>query len=61
MVFRSKDKRVSIEIRQQDRWQIGWALFIDGQYKKTRIIPRNNTAVVQNFGYTISDFDFIGV
>jgi hypothetical protein len=61
MIFRSKDKRISIEIRQQDRWDIGWALFIDGKYKKTKIIPRKNTAVVKSFGYNISDFDFIGV
>ncbi len=61
MIYRSKDKGISIEVRQQDRWNIGWALFIDGQYKKTRIIPRKNTAVVQNFGYHKDDFEFIGV
>jgi len=56
MTYTSNDKQVTIEIRQQNARQIAWALFVNGSYKGTKVLPRNNTAVVQNFGYEAAYF-----
>ena len=56
MIYTNNTNTVKIEVRQQNARQIAWALFVNGQYQKTKILPRNNTAVVQNFGFDAVDF-----
>jgi hypothetical protein len=56
MIYTNKTNTITIEVRQQNARQIAWALFVNGQYQKTKILPRNNTAVVQNFGFLANDF-----
>lgn len=57
MRYIHKNLSVSIEIRQQNTHKIAWALFVDGKYQKTKVLPRNNTAIPQNFGYSLADFE----
>lgn len=56
MIYTNKTNTITIEVRQQNARQIAWSLFVNGQYQKTKILPRNNTAVVQNFGFLANDF-----
>ena len=56
MIYANKTNTITIEVRQQNARQIAWSLFVNGQYQKTKILPRNNTAVVQNFGFLANDF-----
>lgn len=52
----SNDQKVEISIRQRGFNKTAWALFVDGSYKYSKVLPSNNTAVVQNFGYNAQDF-----
>ena len=56
MTHTSTNGQVVITIRQQYRGKTAWALHVAGQYKGTKVLPSNNTAVVQNFGYLAADF-----
>jgi hypothetical protein len=56
MTYTSKDNKVTITIRQQNARQIAWAHYVDGSYKGSKVLPKNNTAVVQNFGYNKTYF-----
>lgn len=47
---------VVIKIRQKGVYRTAWSLFVNGEYKKTRIIPNKNKAIVQNFGYEAINF-----
>jgi len=55
--YKTSDGSIEISIRQRGRRKIAWALSINGQYKKTKILPINNTAIVQNFGYVAEEFN----
>lgn len=56
MTFININGNITITVRQKNRFQIAWAEFVNGQYKRTKVLPRNNTAIVQNFGYLAKDF-----
>ncbi len=56
MTYTSKDATVVITIRQQSKYQTAWACHVNGSYVGSKILPNNNTAVVQNFGYLAEDF-----
>ena len=47
---------VVIKIRQKGVYRTAWSLFVNGRYKKTKILPNNNKAIVQNFGYEAINF-----
>ena len=55
-MFKHLTKNITIEARSNGKYQIAWALFIDGQYQKTKVLPKNNTAIPQNFGFALDDF-----
>lgn len=55
-LYTSNDGNITITIRQQDARRIAWACFVRGAYIRTKVLPRNNTAIVQNFGFAASDF-----
>ena len=55
--YTSNNGQIVISIRQQGFRQVLWALHVGGQYQGSHFLPRNNTAVVQNFGYEKSDFN----
>jgi HSP20 family molecular chaperone IbpA len=52
----TNNNNVTIEIRHAYRGKIAWAEFVNGKYQRTKVLPANNTAVVQNFGYLAKDF-----
>jgi hypothetical protein len=54
--YTHKTSQIVIEVRHTGRWTAAWAHFIDGKYQGTKVLPKNNTAIVQNFGYAASDF-----
>jgi hypothetical protein len=55
--YKSNDGSVEISVRQKGYNKTAWTLFVNGQYKKTKILPNNNTAIVQNFGFEACDFN----
>lgn len=55
----SKDKAAVISVRSTNRSSIAWALHVNGAYVKSKVLPKANTAVVQNFGYDAVDFDYL--
>ena len=54
--YTSKNSQIVITVRQQNARKIAWALHVGGQYKGSKVLPANNTAVVQNFGFEAADF-----
>ena len=52
----SKDGKVKINIRQQGTKRTAWAHYVNGSYKGSKVLPSNNTAIVQNFGYRADEF-----
>lgn len=52
----SKNGQIVIEVRQQDFRRTAWALYVNGSYMKTKVLPRSNTAIPQNFGFAAADF-----
>lgn len=52
----SNDGKVEISIRQAGRSKTAWALHVEGSYKGSKVLPSNNTAIVQNFGYEAENF-----
>lgn len=54
--FVSMDKTIEISVRQLGKFKIAWTLHIDGKYQGSKVLPANNTAIVQNFGFLASDF-----
>jgi hypothetical protein len=52
----SNDGKVVISIRQQGKTKTAWALHVGGQYKGSKVLPNNNTAIVQNFGFDAENF-----
>jgi hypothetical protein len=54
--YTSTDKTIIISIRQQNGHKIAWACHVEGKYIKTKVLPKNNTAIPQNFGYAAKDF-----
>jgi hypothetical protein len=52
----SNDGKAVISIRQQGKTKTAWALHVGGQYKGSKVLPNNNTAIVQNFGYSAEYF-----
>jgi hypothetical protein len=48
----SNDDKVVISIRQKGKINTAWALHVDGKYQGSKVLPNNNTAIVQNFGYS---------
>jgi hypothetical protein len=54
--YTHKTSQIVIEVRHAGRWTVAWAHFIDGKYQGTKVLPKNNTAIVQNFGYAAADF-----
>jgi hypothetical protein len=58
-IYSSKDGKVSITVRQYGCRNIAWALHVDGQYKGSKVLPANNTAIAQNFGFPAKDFTAI--
>jgi hypothetical protein len=57
MKYISTDKKVVIQVRQFGATKIAWACFVNNKYIGSKVIPKNNTAVVQNFGYTTDYFN----
>lgn len=47
---------IEITVRQKGRTRTAWALHVGGQYKGAKVIPNNNTAIPQNFGFAAADF-----
>jgi hypothetical protein len=56
MTYTSNDNKVTITVRQQNARQIAWALYVNGSYKGSKVLPRSNTVIAQNFGYTAAYF-----
>lgn len=56
MQYTSKDGLVVIKVRQKGARKTAWALYVAGNYKGTKVLPSENTAIVQNFGYSAADF-----
>jgi hypothetical protein len=54
--YTSNNGQIVITVRQQNARQIAWALHVGGQYKGSKVLPANNTAIVQNFGFETADF-----
>mgnify|MGYP001208946868 FL=1 len=54
--YTSNNGQIVISIRQQGMRQVAWALHVGGQYKGSKVLPSNNTAIVQNFGFDSADF-----
>lgn len=54
--YTSNNGQIVISVRQQNARQTAYALHVNGQYKGSKVLPTNNTAVVQNFGYEAADF-----
>ena len=54
--YTHKTAQITIEVRQIGFSKIAWAHFVNGQYKGSKVLPKNNTAIVQNFGYSSADF-----
>jgi hypothetical protein len=54
--YTHKTSQIVIEVRQVGFSKVAWAHFIDGKYQGTKVLPKNNTAIVQNFGYAAADF-----
>jgi hypothetical protein len=54
--YTSNDGKTVISVRQQNARQTAYALHVNGQYKGSKVLPANNTAVVQNFGFAAADF-----
>ena len=52
----SNDSKSVISIRQQGATKTAWALHVCGQYKGSKVLPNNNTAIVQNFGFKAEYF-----
>lgn len=52
----SNDGKVEISIRQRGANKTAWALFVNGSYKGSKVLPNNNTAIIQNFGFSAADF-----
>ena len=57
--YRNENGTVEISVRQHGATKTAWALFVNGKYQKTKVLPNRNTAVVQNFGFAASDFSQI--
>jgi hypothetical protein len=57
MKYISTNKQVVIEVRQQGKTKTAWACFVNGKYICSKVLPKNNTAIVQNFGYQAADFN----
>ena len=56
MKFTSKDGKVEITVRQRGQNRTAWAHHVCGRYMGSKVLPNNNTAIVQNFGYRADDF-----
>jgi len=54
--YTSNNGQTVISVRQQNARQTAYALHVNGQYKGSMVLPTNNTAVVQNFGFEAADF-----
>lgn len=54
--YKNTNGTVEIAVRQAGLNRTAWALFVNGQYQKTKILPNKNTAIVQNFGFAACDF-----
>lgn len=54
--YTSKNGQIVISVRQQGLRKVAWALHVSGQYKGSKVLPFNNTAIVQNFGFDAADF-----
>ena len=54
--YKSNDGKIEISVRSCGFNRAAWSLFIGGSYKSSKVLPNNNTAVVQNFGYAAADF-----
>ena len=55
--YTSKCGSIVISVRQMGARKIAWALHVAGSYKGSKVLPANNTAIVQNFDYLAADFD----
>ena len=58
-MYKHLTKNIVIEVRSNGLHRTAWALFIDGQYQKTKVLPKNNTAIPQNFGYDLAEFEIV--
>ena len=56
MTFISKNGKVEISVRQAGKNRTAWAHHINGRYMGSKVLPNNNTAIVQNFGYAAEEF-----
>ena len=58
--YTSKDGKIKIVARQYGiaagQPRTAWAHYVDERYLGTKVLPSNNTAIVQNFGYNAEDF-----
>jgi len=54
--YTSANGEIIISLRYKGKRNTAWALYVNGQYKGSKILPNNNTAVVQNFGFNAEDF-----
>ena len=57
MKYISTDKKVVIQVRQLGATKTAWACFVNEKYIGSKVLPKNNTAVVQNFGYEAAYFN----
>lgn len=58
-MYKHLTKNIIIEVRSTGLHRVAWSLFVDGIYKKTKVLPKNNIAVPQNFGYALADFEIV--
>ena len=56
-MYTSTDGTIVITVRQESTYRIAYALHVNGEYVCTKVLPRNNIAIVQNFGYTLEEFN----
>lgn len=54
--YTSNNGQIEISIRQAGRFNTAWACHVNGRYIGSKCLPKNNTAIVQNFGYLAADF-----
>lgn len=54
--YTHKTSQIVIEVRQIGFSKIAWAHFVNGKYQGSKVLPKTNTAIVQNFGYQAQDF-----
>lgn len=53
--YTHKALKVEISVREIRKHSIAWSEFRHGRYKGTKVLPKSNTAIIQNFGWSDDD------